>query len=93
MLKERFQRLNRKRGTFDFFPEAGGEIEGVGIISDGELASGTSGSSKETDFALGVGSDAVTKAGQGHVAEDLHLLKGHGMYSNFLFEFVIYNVF
>jgi hypothetical protein len=88
VLKERFQRLNKKRGTFDFFPEAGGEIEGVGIISDGELASGTSGSSKETDFALGVGSDAVTKAGQGHVAEDLHLLKGHGMYSNFCLNYL-----
>jgi hypothetical protein len=80
--RERFQRLNRKRGTLDFFPETGCEIEGVGIIRDGELASGAGGASEEADFALGIGSNAVTEAGQGHIAEDLHLLKGHGKYSN-----------
>lgn len=59
------------RFTLDFFPEAGCEVEGVGIVGDGELAGGAGSSSEEADFSLGVGGNAVAESGQRHVAEDL----------------------
>lgn len=63
--------LNTRRITLDFFPESCGEIEGVSIISDGELSGSTGGTSKQTNFSFSVGSDTVTKAWKGDVAEDL----------------------
>lgn len=62
--------LNTGRITLDFFPESSGKIEGVSIVSDGELSGGTGGTSKETNFSFSVGSDTVTKAGKGDVAKD-----------------------
>jgi hypothetical protein len=46
--------LNRVRITLDFFPKASGEVKGVSIVSDRELAGCASGASEETDFSLGV---------------------------------------
>ena len=74
----KFQMLNYGRITFDFFPESSGEVKSVSIISDGELSGGAGGSPEEADFSLGIGSDAVSEAGQGDVAKYFQFLKGHG---------------
>ena len=63
--------LNKVRITLDFFPEAGGKVEGVSIVGDGELAGGAGGASEETDFSLRVGSDAVPESWQWDVTEHL----------------------
>ena len=62
--------LNTGRITLDFFPESSGEIESVSIVSDGKLSGGTGSASEKTNFSFSVGSDAVTEAGEGDVAED-----------------------
>lgn len=70
-----FRWLSGERGTFDLLPEAGGEVEGVGVVGDGELPGVASGSSEETDLVLGVEGDAVAEARQGGVPEDFQLFK------------------
>jgi hypothetical protein len=67
--------LSGGRATFDLLPKAGGEVEGVCVVGDGELACVSGGSSEEADLVLGVESDAVAEAGQGSVAEDFQLFK------------------
>jgi hypothetical protein len=63
--------LYGKSSTFHLLPEAGGEVEGVGVVGDGELAGITSGSAEETDLVLGVEGDAVSEPREWRVPEDL----------------------
>ncbi len=58
----KFQWLSGMWGTLDLLPEARGEVEGVSIVSDGELSCVASGSSKEADLILGVERDAVSES-------------------------------
>lgn len=69
-------------GTLDFAPEASGEVESVGIISDGELSGVASGSSEKTDFVVCVEGGAVAEAGEGSISEDLQFLERHDLNTN-----------
>jgi len=80
---EAFQLLNEPIGTLDLPPEAGCEVESVGVVCDGELASVASGPSEQTDLILCIGRDTVSEARQRSIAENLQLFKGH------FFEYVI----
>jgi hypothetical protein len=74
-----FRWLSRVIFTLDFTPEAGEEVESIGIISDGELIGVTGGSSKEADFVFRVEGDAMTEARERCIAEDFKFLEGHAI--------------
>ena len=74
---EEFRWLNSERITLYFSPKPSEKIESVSIVSDRELSSIASGSTKETNLILSIMRDAVSKSREWCISKDLQFFKRH----------------